>query len=77
MFDCCQVFNEMDLLELRFNILDPYVEKFIVVESDRTHQGELKQLNFPSNKKRFSKFFIISFALGILSSIFSLYQLQK
>ena len=56
MFDCCQVFNEMDLLELRFNILDPYVEKFIVVESDRTHQGELKQLNFPSNKKRFSKF---------------------
>ena len=42
------------MLDVRFNILDPYVHKFIVVESIYSHSGRKKSLNFDINK--FQKF---------------------
>ena len=32
-FDCTTFYNENMMLELRFNILDPYVDKFVITES--------------------------------------------
>ena len=42
------------MMDLRFNILNEYVSKFIVVESKFTHSGKKKELNF--NKDDFPKF---------------------
>ena len=53
-FDCTTFFNENLMLEVRFNILNKFVDKFIVVESRYSHSGEKKQLNFDINK--FSEF---------------------
>lgn len=55
-FDCFLLFNELDLLEIRFNYLYSHVDYFIIVESEITFQGELKEFNFEKNKNRFSKF---------------------
>lgn len=54
-FDTFTFFNELDLLELRFNILDPYVDFFILVESRETFSGLPKPLYYEENKKRFKK----------------------
>ena len=53
-FDCTTFFNENLMLEVRFNILNKYVEKFIVAEAKYSHSGEKKKLNFDINK--FSEF---------------------
>ena len=34
------------LFDLRLNILDEYVDKFIVIEAKHTHSGNDKKLNF-------------------------------
>ncbi len=54
-FDTFSFFNELDLLDLRFNILDPYVDFFIIIESPFTFSGLEKPLYFKENKKRYSK----------------------
>ena len=46
--------NEDLILDLRFNILNDFVEKFILVESRFDHQGNSKKLNF--NIQNFKKF---------------------
>ena len=56
-YDCFTFFNELDLLEIRLNILSPFVDKFVLVEATKTHQGKEKPLHFADNKKRFEKFF--------------------
>ena len=53
-YDCVMYFDEDLNLDLRFNILDKYVDKFIVVEATRNHAGEEKKLNFDINKDRLS-----------------------
>ena len=53
-FDCTTFFDENLMLEVRFNILNKYVDKFIVTEAKFSHSGEKKKLNF--NIKRFSEF---------------------
>jgi beta-1,4-mannosyl-glycoprotein beta-1,4-N-acetylglucosaminyltransferase len=55
-YDCFIFFNELDLLELRFNILDEYVDYFVLCEADVTHSGLPKSYIFEDNKERFSKF---------------------
>ena len=40
--DCFTYFNEDMLLNIRFNELDPYVDKFCIVECGYTHQGNKK-----------------------------------
>ena len=41
-FDCTTYFDEKMLMDVRFNVLDEYVQKFIVVESIYSHSGEKK-----------------------------------
>ena len=53
-YDCFMYFDEEMLLDLRFNILNNYVDKFILTEATYTHDGDPKKLNF--DIKKFSKF---------------------
>ena len=53
-YDCFQYFNENHMVDLRLNILDKYVDFFVVSESTKTHQGQDKKLQF--NINNFSKF---------------------
>ena len=53
-FDCFQYFNEENILDIRLNILNEFVDNFIIVESTINHQGKSKKLNFNiNNYKRF------------------------
>jgi len=53
-YDCITYFDEPMLFDLRLNILDKYVDKFIVIEAKHTHSGNDKKLNFEINN--FKKF---------------------
>ena len=53
-FDCFMYFDEDLLLDLRLNILNDFVDKFIIIESNLTHTGKFKKLKFDINK--FEKF---------------------
>ncbi len=53
-YDCFMYFDEDLLLDLRLNILDKYVKKFIITEATYTHNGSPKKLNF--NFSNFKKF---------------------
>jgi beta-1,4-mannosyl-glycoprotein beta-1,4-N-acetylglucosaminyltransferase len=48
-YDCITYFNEKTLFELRLNILNDFVHRFIVVEANYTHSGKPKKLNFNIN----------------------------
>ena len=53
-YDCITYFDEPILFDVRLNILDKYVDKFIVIEAKHTHSGNEKKLNFDINNfKRF------------------------
>ena len=47
--------NELDLLEIRLNILSDYVDYFVLVESTETFTGLPKPLYYSKNQKRFEK----------------------
>ena len=53
-YDCIQFFNEEHILELRINILNEFVDFFVIAESTTDHQGNSKKLNFDLSK--FKKF---------------------
>ena len=53
-YDCFQFFNEEHIVDLRLNILNKFVDTFVIVESTINHQGQNKKLNFDIRK--FSKF---------------------
>ena len=55
-FDVFPFFNELDLLEIRLSILDPYVDHFVISEATKTFQGDDKPLYYLENKERFEKF---------------------
>lgn len=55
-YDCFNFFNELDLLDIRLNYLDKYVDKFVIVESTVTFSGNEKRLYFDENKHLFEKF---------------------
>ena len=52
--DCTTYYSEDLMLDVRFNILNEHVSKFIIVESIYSHSGKKKKLNFDINN--FSKF---------------------
>lgn len=54
-YDVFCFFNELDLLEIRLNILDPYVDHFVIYEASRTFSGDPKPLYFQENRHRFKK----------------------
>ena len=49
-YDCTTFFDEKMMMDVRFNILDKYVNKFIVIESVYSHSGIKKKLNFNINE---------------------------
>ena len=55
-YDCFCFFNEFDILDLRLNILDPYVDYFVICESSVTHTGAEKPFYFEENRDKFEKF---------------------
>lgn len=55
-YDCFSFFNEIELLEIRLNILDEVVDKFVIVEANKTHRGDDKEFIFEKNKQKFEKF---------------------
>jgi len=55
-FDCFPFSDELDILEIRLNVLDEVVDYFVLVESSRTFTGNKKPLYFLENKQRFSNF---------------------
>jgi beta-1,4-mannosyl-glycoprotein beta-1,4-N-acetylglucosaminyltransferase len=55
-YDSFLFFNEIDLLEIRLTLLDPYVDYFVISECDHTFSGIKKDFNFEQNIDKFSKF---------------------
>ena len=53
-YDCFMFFDEEMLLDLRLNVMDKYVNKFVITEATYMHSGKPKKLVFDINK--FSKF---------------------
>ena len=52
--DCTTYYSEDLMLDVRFNILNKHVDKFIITESKFSHSGNEKPLNFDINN--FKKF---------------------
>jgi hypothetical protein len=55
-YDCFTFYNELDLLELRFEELYDHVDHFVLVEANRTFQNNLKPFYFGENQHRFSQY---------------------
>jgi len=53
-YDCFSYWDEDLLLDLRLNILDKFVDYFVIVEGNKTWQNNYKKLRFDINK--FPKF---------------------
>ena len=53
--DTFMFYNELDVLELRLTLLDRYVDRFVLVESEVSHVGGQKELFFQKNRDRFAK----------------------
>ena len=54
LFDCFSYWDEDLLLDLRLNILNKYIDFFVIVEGNKTWQNNPKKLQFDINK--FNKF---------------------
>ena len=54
-FDCFIFNHEIELLEIRMNILGDYVDKFVITEGDTTFSGKPKESYFSHNRERFAK----------------------
>lgn len=63
--DCFTFNGEYDLLEIRLNILNDYVDEFIIVEAPTTFSGKPKPLYYEQGKDRYKqwhhkiKYFVI------------------
>jgi len=53
-YDCFQFFDEEMLLDLRLNVMNKYIDKFVITEATYMHNGKPKNLNF--DIKKYSKF---------------------
>ena len=53
-YDCFMFYDEDMLLDIRLNILDKYVDYFVIVESRYFHNGKNRELKF--NLKNYEKF---------------------
>jgi hypothetical protein len=55
LIDAFPLFNELDILELRLTELSPAVDRFVIVEANRTHKGTLKPLYYAENERSASQ----------------------
>ena len=53
-FDCFMYFDEDVVLDVRLNLLNKYVDKFVIIESEFNHKGEKRDPQF--NIDKFLKF---------------------
>jgi beta-1,4-mannosyl-glycoprotein beta-1,4-N-acetylglucosaminyltransferase len=54
-YDIFPFFNEFDLLEIRLEILNPYVDYFVIYEANETFSGVPKPMHFRENRDRYKK----------------------
>lgn len=54
--DAFPFYNELNMLNYRLNVLDRFVDYFVLVESTYTHNGVPKPLFFQNAKSRFAPF---------------------
>lgn len=55
-YDCFLFFNEIELLKMRLEELDPVVDYFVLVESAETQRGASKPFYFAENRHLFEKY---------------------
>lgn len=55
-YDCFTFFNELELLELRLESYYDIVDRFVIVESDKTHANNPKPFNFAEHINDFEKY---------------------
>ena len=55
-FDCFTFFNELEILELRLASLYDVVDKFVIVEADKTHANISKPFNFYNHILDYKKY---------------------
>ena len=48
-YDCTTFYSEHLMMDVRFHVMNEYVEKFIITESTFSHSGKKKKLNFDIN----------------------------
>ena len=53
-FDCFMYFDEEVVLDVRLNVLNQFIDYFVIVESRFTHKGDPRNLKF--DLKKFNKF---------------------
>lgn len=56
LYDCFLINDELDILDWRLRLQEPFVDRFVIVEGTRTFRGEPKPLHFADNRDRFSAF---------------------
>jgi len=54
-FDAFPFFNELEMLEIRLNVLDAVVDRFVLVESTLTFSGRPKPLWYADHRARFAR----------------------
>lgn len=55
-YDCFTFFNEIDQLKVRLHVLSPYVDKFVIVELNKTFRGADKNYVFKEHKNEFKEY---------------------
>lgn len=55
-YDCFHFFNELDILKIRLEVMNPIVDKFVISEATETFSGLKKPLYYEENKELFSEF---------------------
>jgi|ERR1700731_8286 len=56
-YDCFMFNNELDILTIRLNEMDPYVDYFVLVEWNRGHRtGNLKPCHYQENEQKYREF---------------------
>lgn len=53
-YDCFSFHNELELLKVRLQMLEPHVDYFVIVESEETFSGKKKDLEYWKNRDLFS-----------------------
>jgi beta-1,4-mannosyl-glycoprotein beta-1,4-N-acetylglucosaminyltransferase len=53
--DIFPFYNELDILTIRLEVLNDYVDKFVICEATETFSGKPKPLYFKENEERFAK----------------------
>ena len=49
--DCITFFDNNFIFDFRYNVINKYVDKFIICESSYDHKGNIKKINFDPEKK--------------------------